>query len=159
MLQPQPDLQDDIGGFPSGDSRRYIERIWRVPKDKGAVHFFASLCVKALIKHGWPSFYLDAEDPLSFYIGYIGETRADNRLWDDLPADFTNAVAQAVAVVARQHRMQSDVSTLHGRVSIARKYTVKVGGFLAPCMTPSGSECVCYPDADFYCSRKTWGKK
>lgn len=100
-------------------SRRYIKRVWRVPKDRGALDYFAALVVKALVKHGWPVRY--EPDPITegFVLHHVqgGET---------LPPDLQAAAQIAVRIVARTYRL--DVSQHSGWVGFNRAYVVTSGG-------------------------------
>lgn len=99
-------------------SRRYVKRIWRVPKDRGALEYFATLVVKALVKHGWPATYTAHDGTVSFIIKHVDG--------GDLPPDFQEASEIAVRIVARTYRV--DV-TQHGEwVGLNRYYTVTDGG-------------------------------
>lgn len=102
-------------------ARRYIKRIWQVPKTRGPVEYLATLIVKALRKHGWPadwqvSFY-DAHD--TFYIIH-------KDLRHDGPPDFCEAVSIACRVLARQHNI--DVTESGGVVTFNRPYRVTIPG-------------------------------
>jgi hypothetical protein len=104
-------------------SRQYIKRVWRVPKDRGAPAYLAALVVKALVKHGWPA----QSKPLAwsdegFYIAHV-----DGRSYEQLPDDMAAAVAVAVRIVARTHRL--DVTENFGSVILNRRYIVTDGGF------------------------------
>ena len=100
-------------------SRRYVKRIWRVPKHRGALECFATLCVKALVKHGWPAKW--SPDPFSggFLIQHVDGG-------DVLPPDFQRAAEIAVAIVARTYRV--DVSQVGPWVGFNREYRVAAGG-------------------------------
>lgn len=104
-------------------SRQYIKRVWRVPKDRGATAYLAALVVKALVKHGWPAKSLPMKwSDEGFYIAHV-----DGRVCEDLPDDMAAAVAIAVRIVARTHRL--DVSENFGSVILNRRYIVTDGGF------------------------------
>jgi hypothetical protein len=90
-------------------NRRYIKRLWRVPKDRGALEMFAALVTKALVKHGWPASYeLTGED--EFAIRHVDKI--------DLPPDMETAVGVACRVTARVYRVQvsyyGETCWLHG---------------------------------------------
>jgi len=101
-------------------SRKYIKRIWRVPKDQGPVIYFAALLVKKLVKHGWPaeSHMIDLE------YDYLFEVRYKDR--EKLPPDFENALEIACRVVARTYRV--DVTQSGGFICLNRPYRVGAGG-------------------------------
>lgn len=101
--------------------RRYIKRIWRVPKDRGPVEYLAWIVTKALVKHGWPAKW---ERPLwpnddRFVIHHV-----DSGDW--LPPDFAEAVSVAVRIAARTYRI--DVAENAGVVSFNRLYRVTEAG-------------------------------
>ena len=102
-------------------SRRYIKRVWRVPKDRGASAYLAALVVKALVKHGWPASARVTNYRDSFLI-----THVDGRLCDELPNDFVDAVAISVRICARTYRL--DVTESYGFVTFDRPYVVTTGG-------------------------------
>lgn len=102
------------------NSRRYIKRPWRVPKDKGPAAYLAALVVKALVKHGWPARASLWPDQNGFTVLYVEQ---DRRAGDD----FWNAVEIAVRIVARTHRL--DVTEHQGGVNFNRRYVVTSGGF------------------------------
>lgn len=103
-------------------SRRYLKRVWRVPKDRGATEYLATLIVKALRKHGWPATWR----PVSyadefFYVLHIDQGR-------DYAPDFQKAVSTAVRLVARTYRVE--VTEIAGCVYWDRPYVVnKYGDF------------------------------
>lgn len=101
------------------DSRRYVKRIWRVPKDRGALEYFAALLTKALVKHGWPAKY--QIEPLSdgFLILHVDGL-------DGLPPDMERAVEIAARVVARVYAVE--ILQHRNWVSLAREYRVGAGG-------------------------------
>jgi hypothetical protein len=138
-------------------SRRYLERLWRVPKDQGALHMFATLTVKALRKHGWPADWREGESPLTFYIFYLAGDDRQPVEFDEMPHDFSAAADDCVCNLASQHDVQ--LSVFYGRVRLLRYYTIKKGGFIAPCLHADGLACICGPDADFICSHKKWDLK
>lgn len=99
-------------------SRRYIKRVWRVPKDRGATTYFAALVTKALVKHGWPAAYE------TYATGAVGiEHRFDGLDW---PSDFQEAVDIALRITARTYRVE--VSLEDGLVILHKPYTVTKGG-------------------------------
>lgn len=101
------------------DNRRYVKRVWRVPKDRGALEYFATLVLKSLIKHGWPAKLV--LDPASegFLIHQVegGET---------LPPDFEDAFAIAVRIVARTYRVE--VSRYANWCGLDHRYRETAGG-------------------------------
>jgi hypothetical protein len=101
-------------------SRRYLKRVWRVPKDRGPVEYLAALLVKALRKHGWPADWKPASyDPYAFSI-IVKEREGD------LPDDFAHAVHCAVRIAERAYRI--DVTETGGFVTFNRAYRVGPGG-------------------------------
>ena len=101
-------------------SRRYIKRVWRVPKDRGAPTYLAFLVVKALVKHGWPAKFdllsnVDGFQLSHFYDGF------------DVSADFWDAVDAAVRIAVRTYKI--DVTQEFGNVMFHKSYTVTDGGF------------------------------
>lgn len=100
-------------------SRRYIKRVWRVPKDRGALPYFSALVIKSLVKHGWPvrARLVDGED--AFFITHLDHG-------DNLLDDCLQAATIAVRIVARTYNL--DVIQLENWVSFNRKYSVTSGG-------------------------------
>ena len=103
-------------------SRRYIKRIWQVPKDRGPVEYLATLICKSLRKHGWPAHWerLPHSDQ-TFMLKYDGGGY-------DLPPDFYDAIGVCVRIVAKTYRV--DMSEDIGVVSIHRRYRVTEYGQL-----------------------------
>lgn len=103
-------------------SRRYLKRVWRVPKDRGASEYFAALLVKALRKHGWPASWKASqfEADTSFVVYY------DHPEGREPGGDFWDAVSIAVRVIARTCRV--DASEGFGVVTLNRRYAVTAGG-------------------------------
>lgn len=100
-------------------SRRYIKRVWRVPKDRGALEYFATLVVKALVKHGWPVRWEYVPGTDGFVIQHIDGGH-------DLPADMQAAVEIAARIVARTYRV--DVTQYGNWIGLNREYRVAAGG-------------------------------
>lgn len=103
-------------------NKRYIKRVWRVPKDRGALEYFAALVTKALVKHGWPAkvdLVHDESDP-AFFINHIDFP-------ENPPDDFLNAAAIAVRIVARTYSLE--VVQFENWVALQRRYVVTSGGF------------------------------
>lgn len=100
-------------------SRRYVKRIWRVPKDRGALEYFATLVTKALVKHGWPATF----EIVPHTDGFAILSRDHG---GDLPPDFLEASEIAVRIVARTYRL--DVTQSGGWVGLNRVYSVTNGG-------------------------------
>lgn len=100
-------------------SRRYVKRIWRVPKDRGALEYLAGLVVKMLVKHGWPAKW--EREP--FTDGFIVLSHDHG---EDLPQDFQEALEIAVRIVARTYRI--DVTQYRNFVALGDEYTVTQGG-------------------------------
>ena len=103
------------------DTRRYIKRPWRVPKDRGASEYLAALTTKALVKHGWPARYAVAKYGDGFNILH-------DKFGHDLPDDFAQAVRVAVRIIARTYRVELDEHI--GSVLIHKRYRVTSGGHL-----------------------------
>lgn len=100
-------------------SRRYIKRLWRVPKDRGPVDYLATLICKALIKHGWPAKW----KPSAY------SARAFSILYDqdyELPDDFRRAVEIAVRITARTYRIE--LAENFGQVEMLKAYRVTDAG-------------------------------
>lgn len=100
-------------------SRQYIKRVWRVPKDRGALEYFATLVVKSLVKHGWPATWEAVQHTDGFIIKHINGG-------GDLPPDFQQAMEIAVRIVARTYRI--DVTQYSNWVGCNRPYRVAAGG-------------------------------
>jgi hypothetical protein len=102
-------------------SRKYVKRIWRVPRDRGPVEYFATLCVKMLVKHGWPAKWVAAahDQSSAFDIVHVD-------LGVDAPFDFWSAVETAVRILARTYRV--DVVCHKGFVTFHTFYTVNRHG-------------------------------
>ncbi|MBJ2150159.1 hypothetical protein [Paracoccus sp. IB05] len=107
-------------------SRRYIKRVWRVPKDRGALEYFATLVVKALVKHGWPARWKPCGDPEAdgWLDGFVIYEQGKDT--GDLPPDFQNATEIAVRIVARTYRV--DVTQHYNWVGLNRPYVVTTSG-------------------------------
>lgn len=99
-------------------SRRYIKRVWRVPKDRGATPYLAALVTKAMVKHGWPARW----EPLPAVPGFVVLCDKER----DLPPDFQAALEVAVRIAARTYRL--DLTQTHGAVVFNRSYRVAAGG-------------------------------
>lgn len=82
-------------------SRRYVKRIWRVPADRGALEFFASLVTKALVKHGWPARW----QAVPFTDGFEVLSHDHGA---DLPPDFVDACQIAFRITARAYGAEVD---------------------------------------------------
>lgn len=108
-------------------SRAYIKRVWRVPKDRGPVDYLATLVTKLLVKHGWPAVWtqnwLPGFDPLPGVDAFCIEYHKEK----GLPGpDFWSAVSIAVRIVARTYRV--DVHEYKGFVEFNKRYRVTDGG-------------------------------
>lgn len=102
-------------------SRRYIKRVWRVPKDRGALEYFGTVVLKALVKHGWPA-KLDLDPETNgFLIRHIDGG-------DILPPDMEEAFGIAVRIAARTHRVE--VSTYSNWCGLDHEYRVTNGGHI-----------------------------
>ncbi|TXG97567.1 MAG: hypothetical protein E6R08_06695 [Nevskiaceae bacterium] len=101
-------------------SRRYVKRVWRVPKDRGATTYFAALVHKTLVKHGWPA-TVRVSEHLNYFLVLHHDTG------EEAPDDFWNAVSIAVRIIARTHRV--DVIEQKGYVELQREYIITSGGF------------------------------
>lgn len=103
------------------DNRRYVKRVWRVPKHRGALEYFGTLVLKALVKHGWPArLVLDPETD-GFLIERVGATSGA------LPPDMLDAIAIACRVTARSYRVE--VSQYGNWCGLDRQYRVVHGHF------------------------------
>ena len=100
-------------------SQRYIKRVWRVPKDRGALDYFATLVVKALVKHGWPAVWEAVPSTDGFVIYEQGKRGL-------LPPDFQHACEIAVRIVARTYGV--DVTPFDNWVGLNRRYIVTPSG-------------------------------
>lgn len=100
-------------------SRRYIKRVWRVPKHRGALEYFATLVTKALVKHGWPARW----EPAPFTDGFT-VYHVDHK--GDLPDDMQNAFEIACRIIARTYRV--DVTQSTNWCGLNRIYSVTDGG-------------------------------
>lgn len=100
-------------------NRRYIKRVWRVPKHRGALEYFGTLVLKALVKHGWPA-KLDLEPATDgIVIRHIDRP-------GDLPPDFQEAFEIAVRIIARTYRLE--VTQFQNWAGLDRCYRVTDGG-------------------------------
>jgi hypothetical protein len=104
-------------------SREYVKRIWRVPKDRGPAEFLGSLVLKALVKHGWPA----RLEPIPGNFG-DGFQIVHKRLGHSAQPDFWDAVTVACRVVAKTHRVQWVEH--RGLVVLSREYLVTPSGFV-----------------------------
>lgn len=100
-------------------SRRYVKRIWQVPKTRGPVECLATLICKALRKHGWPAGWRPAYDPFSFVI-------TDERGQFELGGDFMEAVSICCRITARTYAV--DITEELSAVTINRRYRVTEHG-------------------------------
>lgn len=101
------------------DNRRYVKRVWRVPKHRGALEYFGTIVLKALVKHGWPAkLQLDPETE-GFLIAHVDQSGA-------LPPDFERAFHIAVRIASRTYGVET---TLYGNwCGLDRLYRVTEGG-------------------------------
>lgn len=99
-------------------SRRYLKRVWRVPKDRGPVEYLAALLCKALVKHGWPAKPQLAKYEAALFITYDGS--------HDLPDDFRRALSIATRIVARTYAVE--VQETDGFVQLLKSYRVTDAG-------------------------------
>ena len=102
-------------------SRRYVKRIWRVPKDRGALEFLAVQIVKALVKHGWPARW--EYDPQAG-----GAVICSHDHGEALPPDFLAAVEAVTRITARSLRVELDA--YRNFVALAHDYEVTPRGTL-----------------------------
>ena len=104
-------------------SRRYVKRVWRVPKDRGAPTYFAALVHKAMVKHGWPAKVelVPSNWGDGFQISHVD-------LGLEAASDFWQAAQVACRIVARTYRVDCDI-TDRGLVMFHKEYTVTSGGF------------------------------
>lgn len=104
------------------DNRRYIKRVWRVPKDRGALDYFATLVVKALVKHGWPAKWVRDFNGV-FPDAFTIESVFDG---ENLPDDFIRAIEIAARITARTYRVQIEMN--RNWIALTRPYRVAKGG-------------------------------
>lgn len=104
-------------------SRRYVKRVWRVPKDRGAPTYFAALVHKALVKHGWPAKVqlVPHNWGEGFEVLHVDTGR-------EAKEDFWQAVQIACRIVARTYRVDVEIGD-RGLVMFAKSYRVTSGGF------------------------------
>lgn len=101
------------------DNRRYIKRVWRVPKHRGALEYFGTLVLKALVKHGWPArLELDPETDGFLIKSAIGGGA--------LPPDFQQAFEIACRIAGRTYRVE--VTQYENWCGLDRAYRVTDGG-------------------------------
>lgn len=104
------------------DSRRYLKRVWRVPKDRGPAECLGTLVLKLMRKHGWPAVLrLDLESS-----PYGGFQIAHDRDGLDGPEDFMAAVGIAVRITAG--RCKVEVDHYRGSVELSLPYEVTEAG-------------------------------
>ncbi len=103
-------------------SRRYVKRVYRVPKDRGAVTYLAALVHKALVKHGWPA---KVENLPSDWGDGFQILHYDTGL--EAAPDFWDAAQIACRIVARTYRVDVDIYP-NGVVLLQREYTVTTAG-------------------------------
>ncbi len=82
-------------------SRKYIKRIWRVPKHRGPAEYLGMVVVKALVKHGWPAKLVPI--PGNFGEGFQIE---HVELGMNAAPDFWEQVAVTCRVVAKTHSVE-----------------------------------------------------
>ena len=104
-------------------SRRYVKRVWRVPKDRGAPTYAAALVHKMLVKHGWPA---KVELVPSNWGDGFQILHHDTGL--DALEDFWHAAEVACWIVARTYGLQWETNG-RGLVMFQRAYVVAPGGF------------------------------
>lgn len=99
-------------------NRRYVKRVWRVPKDRGALEMFAALTVKIMRKHGWPVTW-QPHDVRSFFVLCVDGPNA-------LPPDVESALRIAVRILARTYDVETSV--YNNCVSFECAYIVSARG-------------------------------
>lgn len=99
-------------------SRRYIKRVWQVPKHLGPVTYLAALVTKAMVKHGWPA-KSEEYDEETFVILHVD-------FGEEHPPDFASALEIAVRIAARTYRV--DVTQQGPFIFFNRTYAVTNGG-------------------------------
>ncbi len=104
-------------------SRRYVKRVWRVPKDRGAPTYLAALVHKALVKHGWPAKVELCPDNWGDGFQVLHH---DTGL--EASNDFWEAVSIACRIVSRTYNVEIDIGH-NGLVMFLKEYTVTNGGF------------------------------
>ena len=102
-------------------TRRYVKRVWRVPKDRGAREFIATVLVKLMVKHGWPADW----KPVPFTSGFVV---IDKETKQDATGDFAQAVEVAARIIARTYRAQLECCAPF--VDICAEYEVLPRGVL-----------------------------
>lgn len=104
-------------------SRRYLKRVYRVPKDRGATAYLAALVHKALVKHGWPA----RVELVPFNWGEGFQIlHYDTGL--EAAEDFWQAAQVACRIMARTYGVELDIGE-KGLVMFLREYRVTTGGF------------------------------
>lgn len=105
-------------------SRRYVKRVWRVPKDRGATIYLMTLVHKLMVKHGWPAKVQPVPSNWGegFFIHHhdTGETAEP---------DFWAAAETAVRIVGRTYGVDFDHAP-PGVVMIHDDYTVSKAGIV-----------------------------
>lgn len=104
------------------ESRRYVKRVWRVPKDRGASAYLAALVHKALVKHGWPA---RVEPVPSNWGDGFQVLHCDTGL--EAAVDFWQAVEIACRIAARTYRVEIDIGP-RGLVMLEKEYRITSGG-------------------------------
>lgn len=105
-------------------SRRYIKRVWRVPKDRGAPTYLAALVCKLMVKHGWPA--MVELCPGNWGDGFIIKHKFTG---DEAASDFWEAAETAVRIVGRTYSVDFETPA-PGVVMIPDEYRVTAGGFV-----------------------------
>lgn len=106
-------------------SRKYIKRVWRVPKDRGAPYYMAALVCKAMVKHGWP-----AKVELVPANWGEGFQILHHEAGLDAKDDFWAAASVAARIVARTYGLQDGIDiTDRGLVMFHKSYRISPGGF------------------------------
>lgn len=99
-----------------------MKRIYRVPKDRGALVYIASLVLKLLVKHGWPA-------KVQLVPSGWGEgfevLHVDTG--DQFRDDFADAICVAARVVARNYSLEFDLRG-RGLVMLMKRYWVSPSG-------------------------------
>lgn len=109
----------------SRNSKRYVKRIWRVPKNRGALECFATLVLKMMVKHGWPA-HLQINEPFGNETAGGFSIHEQGRDGEELPADMQAAFEAACRIVAKTYRVE--YRRYDNWADLTRAYRVTQGG-------------------------------
>lgn len=102
--------------------RRYIKRIWRVPKDRGPAEFLATLICKLLRKHGWPADWQHEPFTGGFSIHH-------HELGARASREFFSQIQTAVRIIGKTYDAEIEC-TERGFVHFLKDYRVHPRGIL-----------------------------